>query len=166
MPFVEGKSGNPLGRPKGTVDRRNKYRKFLEDKADDLIRTLVEMALNKEPTAMKLCIERLIPKLKGSTINLQVPDNLNNQSIMRLGEQVLQKIASEEMTLEEGKEMFQLIESHTRIVVAQELQKDYESLLADMKQWKEEKAVSINANLTRSVKDEKGKNEERSKESC
>lgn len=75
MTFQPGQSGNPKGRPRGIVDKRAELRGLLEEHAKDIINKLVERAKQGEPTALRLCLERLIPHARaGSDINLELPD--------------------------------------------------------------------------------------------
>jgi hypothetical protein len=62
-PFAKGQSGNPAGRRFGS---RNKAtvaaQKLLADEAEALTRKAVEAALAGDPTAMRLCLERILPR--------------------------------------------------------------------------------------------------------
>jgi len=61
-PFVKGQSGNPRGRPVGR--RNNKTLAaavLLEGESEALTRKAVELALAGDPTALRLCIERILP---------------------------------------------------------------------------------------------------------
>jgi hypothetical protein len=69
MAFVKGQSGNLAGRPKGTHDRRTELRELLEPHAGALIKKAVEMAMAGDTTAMKLCLERILPAVKSVEIN-------------------------------------------------------------------------------------------------
>lgn len=62
MTFKAGKSGNPAGRPKGIVDKRAELRAILEDHAPAIIGKLIELAKSGDPHAIRLCVERLIPR--------------------------------------------------------------------------------------------------------
>lgn len=57
-------SGNPIGRPKGIVDKRAKFRSLLEEHAEEIIGKLVALAKIGDSTALRLCIERLLPRVK------------------------------------------------------------------------------------------------------
>lgn len=61
MPFSPGKSGNPYGRPRGIRDRRTSLRDLLEPHAPQLVAKAVEPALAGDSSALRLCIDRLIP---------------------------------------------------------------------------------------------------------
>jgi hypothetical protein len=66
MPFKPGQSGNPLGRAKHIDPRSPDLQWFCNEHRDD-IRKVGEIALeravvNKEPWAIKLCMEYFYPK--------------------------------------------------------------------------------------------------------
>lgn len=62
MTFTKGKSGNPQGRRKGVLNRRTELTKMLDPHAEALIAKMIELALDGDVTALRLCMERLIPK--------------------------------------------------------------------------------------------------------
>lgn len=64
MAFQEGQSGNPAGRPKGSKDKRTELRELLEPHAPALIEKAVSMALEGDTTAMKMCLDRILPAMK------------------------------------------------------------------------------------------------------
>jgi hypothetical protein len=65
MVFKPGKSGNPSGKPKGA---RNKttvaMEKLLDDDAATITSKAIELAKNGDLTALRLCLERIIPPRK------------------------------------------------------------------------------------------------------
>jgi hypothetical protein len=64
-PFAKGRSGNPGGRQLGS---RNKAtlaaQMLLADEAEALTRKAVELALSGDPTALWLCVERVLPRYR------------------------------------------------------------------------------------------------------
>ena len=73
--WKKGQSGNPAGMPKGTRHRATMLaEKFMEDDAEDIVRAVVNAAKAGDPTAMRLCIERLVPVRKGRPIIFDLPD--------------------------------------------------------------------------------------------
>ena len=61
MPFRPGQSGNPAGRPKGSI---NKQLAMLRDAVEKVLPLVVERAMNGDKEAQKIILERGLPKLK------------------------------------------------------------------------------------------------------
>src|SRR5436190_22791847 len=60
-PFAKGRSGNPAGRRFGSRNQATMAAlELLADEAEALTRKAVEAALAGDPTAMRLCIERIL----------------------------------------------------------------------------------------------------------
>jgi hypothetical protein len=63
--FQKGLSGNPNGKPKGARARVTQLaEKLLDDDRDAIVRAVIAAAKGGDPTAMRLCIERLVPLRK------------------------------------------------------------------------------------------------------
>src|SRR6266849_3623840 len=73
-PFEKGRPGNPAGRRVGC---RNKTTiaaaSLLAGEAEALTRKAVELALVGDPTAMRLCLERILPPCRERTIKFALP---------------------------------------------------------------------------------------------
>jgi hypothetical protein len=68
--FRKGQSGNPSGRPRGA---RNKttlaVEALLDGEAEALTRKAIERALEGDTTALRLCLDRLLPPRKGRPVS-------------------------------------------------------------------------------------------------
>jgi len=73
--FTKGKSGNPTGRPKGVIDKRTALNGLLMPHAESLIKKVVELALLGDTQALRLCLDRLIPKLPNENINVNLEED-------------------------------------------------------------------------------------------
>lgn len=60
--FVKGVSGNPAGRPKGARGRYKMFQDALEPHILDLADVLLDRAKAGDMVAMRLLIDRLVPK--------------------------------------------------------------------------------------------------------
>jgi len=73
-PFEKGRSGNPGGRHRGS---RNKATlaaaALLAGESEALTRKAVELALKSDPTAMRLCMERVLPPCRDRTVKFRLP---------------------------------------------------------------------------------------------
>ena len=70
MPFKSGESGNPLGRPIGVRDRRTALRELLSPHAPELVQKAVNLALEGDTAALKMCLDRCIAPLRSTTQNI------------------------------------------------------------------------------------------------
>jgi hypothetical protein len=72
MAFEKGISGNPAGRPRGIQDRRVKFRELLEPHAPQLVEKVVQLALEGDTKALRLCLERVCPPMKARSEPIEV----------------------------------------------------------------------------------------------
>jgi hypothetical protein len=71
--FRPGVSGNPNGRPKGSKNKATLLAmSILGEEAEKITRAIVQKAVNGDEIAMRLCFERLVGKVKGSPIDLDL----------------------------------------------------------------------------------------------
>jgi hypothetical protein len=126
MTFIPGKSGNMQGRPIGSSDKRTRFRHLLELHAEELISVLVNQAKNGDPTALKLCIDRLIPRVKNDTVDIVFPKDLSSHSILQVSEQILRGLENKSITPEEGKTLFEIIKSYCNTAVLADLNRRFE----------------------------------------
>jgi hypothetical protein len=73
-PFVKGQSGNPAGRPRGSKNRKTlAARELLDGEAEVLTRKAVELAMNGDAAAMRLCLERVMAPRRDPEVRLDLP---------------------------------------------------------------------------------------------
>src|SRR5437868_9883839 len=72
--FARGRSGNPAGRPRGCRDHVNRAaRLLLAGEGEALTRKAVEMALAGDPTALRLCLERIVGPYRERAVEFTMP---------------------------------------------------------------------------------------------
>ena len=72
-PFEKGKSGNPGGRPRGARSRTTLAAQVLLDgEAEALTRKAVELALGGDVTALRLCLDRVIPPRREQPLDFEI----------------------------------------------------------------------------------------------
>ena len=69
--FIKGQSGNPAGRPAGSKNKNAQFRELLEDDLPALASVLRAKALEGDMNAMRLLLERLVPKVQVFDMSLQ-----------------------------------------------------------------------------------------------
>ena len=73
-PFAKGQSGNAAGRRAGCRNKATEAAALLlEGEAESLTRKAVELAMVGEPTAMRLCLERILPACRDRTVKFPLP---------------------------------------------------------------------------------------------
>jgi hypothetical protein len=72
--FKKGQSGNPNGRPKGSLNRATlACQELLQGEAEAITRKAIDMALQGDMMAIKLCMERIIASRREPLINVKLP---------------------------------------------------------------------------------------------
>lgn len=73
-PFERGRSGNPVGRRNGSRNKKTlAAMALLEGEAEALTRKAVENAMRGDPTAMRLCLERVLPPCRERSVKFALP---------------------------------------------------------------------------------------------
>ena len=118
MTFKRGKSGNPQGRPKGIISRRGQLSKLLEPHAEALINKAVELAKAGDINALRLCLERLIPKPREESINLEIPEEEVNSpaKLLVLSVRVINAVTAGEITPEQAQKIFSVINIQREVI--------------------------------------------------
>ena len=111
--FQPGQSGNLAGRPKGARNRSSlAAEKLMEGEAERITRACINLALEGDSTALKLCISRLIPIKRERAISLDLPDLGGSQDSLKAIGAVLGAVAAGEITPGEGASITRLLEAH------------------------------------------------------
>ena len=93
--MVKGKSLNPNGRPKGSV---NKYtalsRELMSTKGPEIVEKVIEMALEGDRTCLKMCMDRILPTTKA--VELRASEG-SGQVVINIGGLEAKVIEAEEV---------------------------------------------------------------------
>ncbi len=128
--FAKGQSGNKSGKPKGT---RNKATlaalSLLEGEAETLSRKAVEMALEGDTAALRLCLERIAPQTKERPLEgFKLPAINDSKSAMSALNTVAQHLAGGELLPSEAAAICRLLEQYRKHFETTELQQRIEAL--------------------------------------
>jgi hypothetical protein len=111
-PFQPGRSGNPAGKPKGARNRSTLAAELLlEGEAKALTRKAIELGLAGDTSALRLCLERLMPPRKDRPILLDLPNIASAADALKANGVVLAAVAEGRITPNEAGEVMRLIES-------------------------------------------------------
>lgn len=121
MAFKKGQSGNPTGRPKDK--RTHQLREMLRSDSADLIRKVKQMALEGDSTAMRLCLERVLPPLKTKDEPVTVKGLNGSTSLVEQGQAIVNALAAGELSPGDAATLMQAIANQARIVEVDELER-------------------------------------------
>jgi hypothetical protein len=119
--FVKGASGNPAGRPVGSRNRATLAAQDLIDGSGKAImRKAVLMAKAGDPVALRLCIERLIPR-RGHVVQFDLPKLQKVDDLVAACASVIEATADGRLTLAEASQFMQLLDVHRKTIETVEL---------------------------------------------
>ena len=114
-PFEPGKSGNPAGKPKGTRNAATlALESLLDGEAEALTRKAVELALAGDITALRLCLDRILPPRKDRPITFEMPAINNAQNARTASAALLGAVSSGNLTPSEASEVGKLIDGYVK----------------------------------------------------
>ena len=119
--FKPGQSGNPNGKPKGAKDKRTELRGLLQPHAKELVNKVVEKALEGDTTALRLCLDRLIPPYRAGNISV-VLDEIEG-TLTEKGEKIISAMGSGEITPSDTASMLSALAAQSRIVEVDDIAK-------------------------------------------
>ncbi len=123
--FKSGQSGNPAGRPKG-AGKIAKLRTLLEPHAGALVKKAVEMAKAGDTTALRICLERLIPALKPTESHVILPGLKG--TLTEQGERIIQEMGRGILAPSEASTLLQALSAQARITELDELERRISAL--------------------------------------
>jgi hypothetical protein len=119
--FAAGESGNPAGRPKGARNRSTLLaQELLDGDGEAIVRKAIAMAKKGEAVALKLCIERILPR-RAHVVELALPEIRAAEDVAGGCAAVLEAAAAGRITLAEAKEFLGLLDLVRRSIETHDL---------------------------------------------
>jgi hypothetical protein len=117
-----GQPGNP-GRPKGAKGKRNQ---LLEPYRPELVEKLVKLALRGDPTALRLCVERLIPRLRAVAVPITV--EADSENLAEQGRELIKSAFAGDVSADVVRDMFAALLAQGNLVQLTEFEQRIQAL--------------------------------------
>jgi hypothetical protein len=120
--FPPGTSGNPAGRPRGARNKRTaELAELLDAGGGEIVGKLIARAKAGRPWAMRLAIERLLPKLE-RRVEIDMPAEIKKAAdVAEATATVIGCAARGEISLEEANAFLKLVEQQRRAIETNDL---------------------------------------------
>jgi Family of unknown function (DUF5681) len=120
--FHPGQSGNPRGRPRGSLNRATLLlRDLLADDGEEVVRRAIADAKKGKPIALRLVLERLVPPARSSAVVIDLPAVVKAGDVAEAVQVVIATAARGEITLAEAREWMALLDRHRAAIETQDL---------------------------------------------
>src|ERR1700736_6634750 len=131
-PFQKGRSGNPLGRRVGCRNKTtNAAATLLAGEAETLTRKAVELALGGDPTALRLCIERILPPCRERTVKFVLPPIESAADIAPAMKAVTSALAGGMITPGEAATIAAVVDTFVRAIETSDFERRLQLVEAD-----------------------------------
>ena len=117
------------GRPRGSRNKaKSPAQDLLDEYAPHLVRQCIASALKGDPSAMRMCMERISPARRDSSIRISLPPVRTAQDVDKAGEKVTQAVWRGDTTPADGGRMMNIFESRIRVIESVQLESRIEKL--------------------------------------
>jgi hypothetical protein len=127
--FAKGNNANPAGRPVGS---RNKHliavENLLDGEAEKLSRKAIELALAGDTTALRICMERILPPRKDRPLSVDMPEIKSLEDVATALGAIVEHVSYGAITPSEGAAMSGLIQNYSDAIQMTELARRIEAL--------------------------------------
>ena len=119
--WKKGESGNPAGKKPGTRHKATQLAETLLDgQTEKLVNKCVEMAIDGDSAAMRICMDRLIPPRKSRPITIQLPDTKTAVGVADAQSKVVKTVAEGELAIEDGQALSSILEARRKALETQD----------------------------------------------
>ena len=113
--------GNP-GRPKGARHKATQaIQALLDGEGAALTRKAIELALAGDATALRLCLDRILPALRERPVMVELPPLTGSQDAVAASAALLAAVAAGEIAPGEAREVGRLLELHLKALELHDL---------------------------------------------
>jgi Family of unknown function (DUF5681) len=129
--FPKGSSGNPAGKPKGSRHRTTLAAEALLDgEVEALTRKAIELALDGDTTALRLCLDRILPARRERPTSFELPRLQSAADTSAAVAAITAAVAAGEIMLGEAAELAKLVETFVKAIETNEFDQRLRALEA------------------------------------
>jgi hypothetical protein len=105
------------GRPKGSRTRDTApAKKLLEEYTPHLTRKLIALALEGNGSALRICMERIMPPPRDACVPITLPKIKSAEDVASAAEKVTKGIGNGVLSPSEGETIMNILESQSRVI--------------------------------------------------
>jgi hypothetical protein len=122
--FRKGQSGNPAGKLPGTRHKLTMAAEALLDgEAEALTRKAIALALKGDTTALRLCLERIVPPRKSRKVAFDLPKIEKTEDLLPAFAAVISAMASGELAPDEAAAIVGVLEAKRKALETVDLER-------------------------------------------
>ncbi len=122
--FQPGQSGNPAGKPRGTLNKVTlAMEALLEGEGEALTRKVIEKATAGDAVCLRLCFERLYPVRRGRPISVELPNVETADDVAKAQGAILAAVATGDLTPDEGQVVSGILEGKRKAIETAEIER-------------------------------------------
>jgi hypothetical protein len=118
-PFQQGNTTGK-GRPAGSCNKKTIFQEALEEDGEAIIQKIKLRALEADPMAMRLCMERLVPMVKVANARFRLPAVATATNLVEAISAVAEAVSEGKLSAQEGESMARIVESQRRNIELRE----------------------------------------------
>jgi hypothetical protein len=123
-PFEKGRSGNPAGRPPGIAKRATQaMQSLLDDEAQALTRKAVELALDGNTMALRMCLDRIGPPRRERAVPITLPPVRDAADLAGTMTAIIAAAGEGAISPDEGGRLARLVEIFLRAVETRDFER-------------------------------------------
>ncbi len=127
--FQKGRSGNPLGRPRGVRNKATLLaEKLLENEAEEICRQAIELAKKGNIQAIKLVLDRILPPKKEASIFIDLPVIKAGSDILEAVNRVATAVCHGKISPSEGEILTRIIDRQAKAIEVNAFEERLKSL--------------------------------------
>ena len=127
--FPKGKSGNPKGRPKGARNKATLAAEALIDgDAEAITKKAIELAKAGDMTAIRLCLERILPPRKCRPLKVSLPQINDPDDILKAVNSVMKAVSAGQITTDEADALLRSVEAARKAIETEQLHLELDEL--------------------------------------